>query len=214
MTDEARKAHENKEAVVGERFPEQGVFTEGDVELRVLQDQAEAARNEARQTSGYVAAPMVGDYHAVRRQAKQAGPLLAFGGAENVDDPSATALDAGARDGIGDAMKAAAQARRAAGVSGSGPQGRMSRAEMLRRGTGGPAQGTTEGAGKSASSTGTDTTDRGMDASVGDQPANPQLDGEDPTGQDRPSSQPKPEDSTKPASERGGRGRAAGNKSS
>jgi hypothetical protein len=71
-------------------------------------------------------------------------------------------------------------------------------------GTGGLVVGGAEGSGKSASSTGTDTTDRGMDASVGDSPA--VMDpGTKNTAQDRPDSQDESTDRQAAAKPRGGR---------
>jgi hypothetical protein len=210
--DAADKAHDTKvdETADGERLVEHSTFTAGDRELRAVADSAEAARMDAYRTAGHVAAPGVGDYHAVRREAKHAAAgLVVVAGEGTVDDPSALAMQAG----VGDAMEAAgkaasAAARRAASQNkGAAPAGRRTRSDVMGTGnTGGLQQGTGEGGGKSASSSGTDTTDRGMDASVGDQPANPQLEGIDPAGQDRPSDQAQTSaGSTRPASGRGGR---------
>jgi hypothetical protein len=187
--DAADKAHKDKveETADGERLVEHSTFTEGDRELRKIMDEAEVERVAAYQEGGYVGSPMAGDYHAVRRAAKQAGGLLAGIGGEGVaDDPSAAVAEQ-----IGDVMKEenkrAAAARRAAGQRRTaGPANRQSRDQVMQ--TGGLVQGAGEGVGKSASSTGTDTTDRGMDASVGKAP--PSEDGEpQKSDQDRPASQ-------------------------
>lgn len=208
--DAADKAHEEKmvasEAGLGAAAPH-STFTEGDRELRTLQDQAEAERVRAFNETGYVAAPGVGDYHATRRAAKQAGALLAGIGGEVATDPSAAILDAGVRDTLTNARKDAAQARKAAGQSrSSGPQGRSTRSEVMTGGggTGGLAPGGAgEGSGKSASSTGTDTTDRGIDASVGDQP--PSVGGKpQDSDQQRPATQAKAGEASKPGSARSG----------
>jgi hypothetical protein len=194
--DAADKAHEDKvEATAdGERLVAHSTFTEGDRELRTLMDEAEAERVAGYQEAGYVGSPLSGDYHAARRAAKQGGAIVAGVGGGTVDDPSAAVVDQ-IREAMVQENQAAGAARRAAGQRrGSGPQSRRSRADVVQEGasstgqTGGLRPGAAEGVGKSASSTGTDTTDRGMDASVGSAPANPDP-GTKNTPQDRPDSQ-------------------------
>lgn len=200
--DGADKAHQEKvEATAdGERLVEHSTFTEGDRELREVQDALEVQRVTAYQQAGYVAAPGVGDYHATRRAAKLANGAFAAMGEGTAEDPSAAIVDT-VREAGKVAHEEAAQARRAAGRGrGAGPANRQSRTEVMQGGTGGLIQGTGEGSGKSASSTGTDPTDQGMDATVGSAPAN--LDpGVENTPQDRPDSQ---------AKSTGGSGRGSG----
>jgi hypothetical protein len=188
--DAADKAHLRKvdETAGGDQsFPPQPAFTDGDRELRELQDNAEVERVKAFEETGYVAAPGVGDYHATRRGAKLAGAVLANIGGGEAEDASAAALDAGVRDALSDAHKEAANARRNGGQGRkSGPQGRATRSEMMTGGTSGVIPGAGEGSGKSASTTGTDTTDRTMDASVGSQPPSVGDKPQD-SDQDRPS---------------------------
>jgi hypothetical protein len=168
--DAADKAHEEKveRTADGERLVEHSAFTDGDRDLRALQDHAEAERVDAYRETGYVAGPNTGDYHAVRRAAKQAGAILGVvgGAGELTDDPSAAVLNAGVRDMVEEDVNAAAQARRAAGGGRRSPQGRRSRSEAMAGGTGGLSSAGGEGSGKSASSTGTDSDDRQMDASA------------------------------------------------
>jgi hypothetical protein len=188
--DGADKAHAKKvdETADGERLVEHSTFTEGDRDLREVQDALEVERVAAYKESGYVAAPGVGDYHATRREAKHANAAFVTLGGGTADDPSAAVVD-GVREAAKVVHQDAAAARRAAGGGrGTGPANRQSRAEVMQGGTGGIVQGTGEGVGKSASGTTTDTTDRGMDATVGSAPANPDP-GTENTPQERPSSQ-------------------------
>jgi hypothetical protein len=189
--DAADKAHDNKvkETADGERLVEHSTFHPGDRELREVQDAAEVERVGAYKEAGYVAAPGVGDYHAVRREAKHMNAaLVVAAGGGTAEDPSAVVVD-GVRSMVQDASQEAAKARRAASKGrGAGPAQRQGRHEVMQGGTGGLVQGTAEGSGKSASSSGTDTTDQGMNATVGSAPAN--LDpGVENTPQDRPKSQ-------------------------
>ncbi len=123
MSDQADKAHQEKEAKTGagERMVPHATFTDGDRELRAEADRAEVARVEAFEETGYIAAPGVGDYHAARRAAKGA-----TGAGVDVEDPSTLVLDQ-VRDGAKSAREDAANLRRGAGESrAANPPGRRS----------------------------------------------------------------------------------------
>lgn len=188
--DAADKAHKDKvEATAdGERLVEHSTFTEGDRELRAVMDEAEAERVAGYKEAGYVGSPLSGDYHAARRAAKQSAALVEGIGGNVTNDPAKAVVDQ-IRGAMSEERKASGAARKAAGQRrAAGPENRRSRADVVQGGTGGLQQGGAEGSGKSASSTGTDTTDQGMDATVGSAPANPDP-GTENTPQDRPASQ-------------------------
>jgi hypothetical protein len=183
--DAAVQAHRAKEEASATTFAEgdriplvpHSVFDEHDVALRQVQDEAEAERVRAFAEAGHIAAPGVGDYHATRRVSKWVDALEgtmgeAGSGREQRVQSTRDMLDA-ARETAGEARRVAAEtaenARRQA------PQGRTSRQGVMARAsgplTGGLMQGSAEGVGKSASSTGTASDDLDIDASTPGGPA-------------------------------------------
>jgi hypothetical protein len=168
----AVQAHRAKEEQAEVGLVPHSVFNEHDVALREVQDGAEVERVAAYQEAGHVAAPGVGDYHAVRRVSKQIDALEgtmgeAGAGREQRVETTRSMIEQ-ARETAGEARRQAAQTREnAERVS---PQGRASRQGVMETATGpttgGLMQGSAEGASKSASSTGTASDDLDIDAST------------------------------------------------
>jgi hypothetical protein len=183
--DGADKAHAEKEEASGVVLVQHSAFTDGDRELRQVMDEAEAERQRGMAEGvGANGSPLMGDYHAVRRMAKQAG----LGDLDGSADPAAAVLKTGAADIVREDVKQAAKARRAAGQS--GVTGRQSRHDAMVGGgksTGGKSTGAAGAdTGKSASTTGTATDDRGGDASVGQAPPSEGAGEPQNSDQDRP----------------------------
>jgi hypothetical protein len=148
MSDAADKAHQAKEEQAGFRLVPHATTTDEDRELRAIQDEAEVERKAAFEESGYIAAPGVGDYNAVRREAKQMGGLLS--GSEPGE--AVGAVLPAVRRNLGEATKEAAQARKAAGERRDAePTSRRSRAEVAQGQTGSASK--PSGSGASSSST-------------------------------------------------------------
>lgn len=165
MADAADKAHAKKEEMTagGERLVPHATFTDGDRELRAVCDDAEVARVEAFQETGYVAAPGVGDYHAHRRAAK-----LAAGAGVELEDPSTLVVDQ-AREGASEARKDAAALRRGAESRSSAPAGRRS-VPTARTGAG-AADGSSSGDSGVANQTAADKAATGSDKAGASKPA-------------------------------------------
>lgn len=179
--DGADKAHAEKEEASGVVLVQHSAFTDGDRELRQVMDEAEAERQRGMAEGvGANGSPLMGDYHAVRRMAKQAG----LGDLDGSADPAAAVLKTGAAEIVREDVKQAAKARRAAGQS--GVTGRQSRHDAMVGGKSTGAAGADTG--KSASTTGTATDDRGGDdASVGKAPPSVGAGEPQDSDQDRPS---------------------------